>query len=85
MLLLETEENLLKSIYFIDRVVYPCVLLTSYNLRFIIQEHFFTYDDSKLFSLKLQVLWCWRVNAQKYAKEISKTKIIVKISLQLNI
>ena len=54
MLQLVTEENLLKSIYFIDRVVYPCVLLTSYNLRFIIQEHFFTYDDSKLFSLKLQ-------------------------------
>ena len=42
-----TEENTLTSIYFVDRVVYPCALLTSYNLCFKRQERFFNNDVSQ--------------------------------------
>ena len=49
-----TEENVLTSIYFIGRIVYPSVLITSYNLSFVRQEQFFNYV-SKLFNLKIQI------------------------------
>ena len=49
-----TEENVLTSIHFIDRVVYPRALFTSYNLRFTRQERVFNYDASKLFNLEIK-------------------------------
>ena len=42
-----TGENTLTSIYFVDRVAYPCALLTSYNLCFKRQERFFNNDVSQ--------------------------------------
>ena len=40
--------QLVRIEYFLDRVVYPRALLTSYNLRFTRQEHFFNHDFNYL-------------------------------------
>ena len=42
------------QVYVLLAVVYPCVLLMSYNLCFTRQKRFFNHDVSKLFNLKLQ-------------------------------
>ena len=47
-----TEENTLTSIYFIGKVVYPCALLTCYNLCLTREERFFNYYVSKLLLMK---------------------------------
>ena len=51
-----TEENTLTSIYFIGKVVYPCALLTCYNLCLTREERFFNYYVSKLLLMKKYLL-----------------------------